>query len=114
MPPKKKISPQATPFLKTAAEAIGTALGKLAVKTGVATPVVASDIDGYREVMTPEAAVAFPPGNVAELVGAVVSLLEDEPRRAALGAEARHLAIERYSWEDIARRLHEIYEQVAA
>ena len=39
---KKKISPQATPFLKTAAEAIGTALGKLAVKTGVATPAVAS------------------------------------------------------------------------
>ncbi len=38
MPAKKKISPQATPFLKTAAEAIGTALGKLAVKTGVATP----------------------------------------------------------------------------
>jgi hypothetical protein len=42
MPAKKKISPQATPFLKTAAEAIGTALGKLAVKTGVATPTVAS------------------------------------------------------------------------
>jgi len=42
MPAKKKISPQAAPFLKTAAEAIGTALGKLAVKTGVATPTVAS------------------------------------------------------------------------
>jgi hypothetical protein len=38
MPAKKKILPQTTPFLKTAAEAIGTALGKLAVKTGVATP----------------------------------------------------------------------------
>jgi hypothetical protein len=42
MPAKKKISPQAKPFLETAAEAIGTALGKLAVKTGVATPAVAS------------------------------------------------------------------------
>ena len=42
MPAKKKISPQATPFLKTAAEAIGTALGRLAVKTGVAAPTVAS------------------------------------------------------------------------
>lgn len=38
MPATKKISPPAAPFLKTAAEAIGTALGKLAVKTGVATP----------------------------------------------------------------------------
>jgi hypothetical protein len=43
MPAKKKVSPQAAPFLKTAAEAIGTALGKLAVKTGVATPAVASN-----------------------------------------------------------------------
>jgi len=42
MPAKKKISPQATPFLKTAAEAIGAALGKLAVKTGVATRTVAA------------------------------------------------------------------------
>lgn len=42
MPAKKKTSPQAEPFLKTAAEAIGTALGKLAVRTGVATPAVPS------------------------------------------------------------------------
>ena len=42
MPAKKKIAPQAAPFLKTAAEAIGTALGKLAVRTGVATPTMAS------------------------------------------------------------------------
>lgn len=42
MPAKKKTSPQAAPFLTAAAEAIGTALGKLAVKTGVATPAVAS------------------------------------------------------------------------
>jgi hypothetical protein len=42
MPPKKKMSSQDTPFLKTAAEAIGTALGKLAVKTGVAAPTAVS------------------------------------------------------------------------
>jgi len=41
MPAKKKTSPQAKPFLETAAEAIGSALGKIAVKTGVATPAVA-------------------------------------------------------------------------
>jgi phosphatidylinositol alpha-mannosyltransferase len=66
-----------------------------------ATPVLASDIDGYREVMTEEAAV-------------LVALLEDEPRRASLGEGARRVALERYSWDDIARRLHEIYAQVAA
>ena len=78
-----------------------------------ATPVIASDIDGYREVMTNEAAVSFPAGDEEALVEALVGLLDDEPRRAALGAGARQIALERYSWDDIARRLHEIYERVA-
>ena len=39
--------------------------------------------------------------------------LEDEERRRALGASARELAIARYSWDDIGRRLAGIYELVA-
>jgi phosphatidylinositol alpha-mannosyltransferase len=77
-----------------------------------ATPVVASDIDGYRAVMTEEAAVSFPAGDERALTEAVVALLADEPRRVALGESARQLAIERYSWDDIARRLVGIYAQV--
>jgi phosphatidylinositol alpha-mannosyltransferase len=79
-----------------------------------ATPVVASDIDGYREVMTKEAAVSFPAGDEHALADAVAGLLDDEPRRAALGEGARRTAIERYSWGDIARRLQGIYEEAAA
>jgi phosphatidyl-myo-inositol alpha-mannosyltransferase len=79
-----------------------------------ATPVVASDIPGYREVMTPEAAVGFPAGDVTALTEAVVGLLEDEPHRHALGEGARRLAVARYSWQDIARRLVSIYERVVA
>jgi len=78
-----------------------------------ATPVVASDISGYREVMTPEAGVLVPPGDPRALADALVGLLEDEPRRSALGAAARDLAEERYSWDDIARRLVQIYELVS-
>ena len=77
-----------------------------------ATPVVASDIEGYREVVTPETAVPVPPDDVPALVGAVEALLADEPRRAAMGAAARRLAEERYAWSDIARRLEAIYERV--
>jgi len=79
-----------------------------------ATPVIASDIDGYREVMTEEAAVSFPAGDERALVDAVVALLEDEPRRARLGDGGRKLAIERYSWDDIGRRLAQIYERIAS
>jgi phosphatidylinositol alpha-mannosyltransferase len=78
-----------------------------------ATPVVASDIEGYREVVTPETAVVVPPGDVRALVDAVEALVADEPRRVAMGAAARRLAEERYAWSDIARRLEAIYERVA-
>jgi phosphatidyl-myo-inositol alpha-mannosyltransferase len=79
-----------------------------------ATPVAASDIPGYRDVMTPDAGVTFPAGDESALVETVVALLEDEPRRRALGAGARRLALERYSWDDVARRLEAIYERVVA
>ena len=75
-----------------------------------ATPVVASDIPGYRDVMTPETSVAVAPGDPGALADGVEELLADEPRRDALGAAARQLAIDRYSWQDIARRLERIYD----
>jgi phosphatidylinositol alpha-mannosyltransferase len=77
-----------------------------------ACPVVASDIPGYRDVATRETSLTVPPGDPAALVQALVALLEDEPRRRALGAAARELARERYGWDRIARRLLGIYELV--
>jgi phosphatidylinositol alpha-mannosyltransferase len=76
-----------------------------------ATPVVASDIPGYREVVTDETAVVVPPGVREELVAGVAGLLADEPRRVAMGAAARALALEHYAWPDLARRLEAIYER---
>jgi phosphatidyl-myo-inositol alpha-mannosyltransferase len=76
-----------------------------------AVPVVASDIPGYREVTTSETSVSVAPDDPAALVEAVTSLLADEPRRVAMGAAARSLALERYAWRDIARRLEGIYER---
>jgi glycosyltransferase involved in cell wall biosynthesis len=77
-----------------------------------ATPVVASDIPGYRDVLAPEAGMTFPAGDERALVETVAALLDDEPRRRALGEGARRLALERYSWDDVARRLEAIYERV--
>ena len=78
-----------------------------------ATPVVASDISGYREVMDARAGSLVPPGDPRALAEAVEELLADEPRRAALGHSARELAQAKYSWDDIAGRLSEIYEGLA-
>jgi phosphatidyl-myo-inositol alpha-mannosyltransferase len=79
-----------------------------------AVPVVASAIQGSEAVMTDDTGVLVPPGDDRALGDALVALLEDEPRRAALGESARRLAIERYSWDTIAKRLEQIYEDVAA
>jgi phosphatidylinositol alpha-mannosyltransferase len=79
-----------------------------------ATPVVASDISGYRAVVTQETGVLVRPGDVDALAANVVQLLQDEPRRRAMGQAARRLAVERYAWGGIAERLHAIYEEVAA
>jgi phosphatidylinositol alpha-mannosyltransferase len=77
-----------------------------------ALPAVASDIPGYREVLAPEAAVSVTPDDPNALVEAVSALVGDEPRREAMGAAARALAVERYAWPAIAERLEEVYANV--
>ncbi|MGZ4390080.1 MAG: glycosyltransferase family 4 protein [Gaiellaceae bacterium] len=77
-----------------------------------ATPVVASDIPGYRDVMTEEAGLMVPPDDPGALADALVELLTDEQRRRALGANARLIAQEHYGWDSIARRLVAVYDRV--
>ena len=74
-----------------------------------ATPVVASDIEGYREVANPETGILVPPDDPDALAAALVELLSDEEHRVQLGAAARKQAEERYSWARVAGRLDEIY-----
>jgi phosphatidyl-myo-inositol alpha-mannosyltransferase len=79
-----------------------------------ATPIVASNIEGYAQVADHhETGILVPPGDSNALATAMVELLQDEERRRAYGAAARKAA-EPYSWVRIAARLVEIYEQVTA
>jgi phosphatidylinositol alpha-mannosyltransferase len=75
-------------------------------------PVVASDIPGYREVLTPEAAVSVEPDDHDALVEAVCGIVEEEERRERMGEAARALAVESYAWPTIARRLERVYASV--
>jgi phosphatidylinositol alpha-mannosyltransferase len=79
-----------------------------------ATPVVASNIEGYAQVADhDETGILVPPGDADALAAAVVELLEDEERRYAFGAAARKAA-EPYSWDRIGAQLVRIYERLAA
>ena len=65
-----------------------------------ATPVVASDIEGYRDVMTAgDRAQRSRRAIPQRSADALVQLLVDEDRRCRLGLAGRRLAEERYSWE---------------
>jgi phosphatidyl-myo-inositol alpha-mannosyltransferase len=77
-----------------------------------ATPVVASDIPGYRGVVTPEAGLLTPPGDVEALAEAVGRVLSDEPARVEMGRAARELAETTYAWPLLAERLAACYERV--
>jgi phosphatidylinositol alpha-mannosyltransferase len=81
---------------------------------GCATPVVASDISGYRDVMTDETSISFAAGDEDALADAVELVLADESRRQAMGAAARRLAEERYAWDSVAPRLVDLYRQAGA
>jgi phosphatidylinositol alpha-mannosyltransferase len=77
-----------------------------------ATPVVASDIPGYREVVTEETGTLVPPGDAEALAEAIAALLADEPVRVERGRAARERAMNEYAWPLLARRLAECYERV--
>jgi phosphatidyl-myo-inositol alpha-mannosyltransferase len=79
-----------------------------------AAPVVASDIPGYREVVTEETGALVPPGDADALAETIAGLLEDEPLRVERGRAARERAVTEYAWPLLARRLADCYESVLA
>jgi phosphatidylinositol alpha-mannosyltransferase len=75
------------------------------------TPVVASDIDGYRAVSRSDReALLVPPGDVGALGTALRALLDDPVRRAGLVTEGARRADE-FSMEHLAERFLPLYER---
>jgi len=79
-----------------------------------ATPVVASDIPGYRELVTPQTGALAPPDDPAALADTIAAVLADESARAERGRAARELAASRYAWPLLARRLEDVYARALA
>jgi mannosylfructose-phosphate synthase len=88
------------PFGMTALEAM--ACGK---------PVVASRLGGIREVVTSEeSGVLVDPTDPGEFSASIIRLLNNEQLSQRIGEQGRHIVLERYSWEAIAARHIEFYE----
>jgi phosphatidylinositol alpha-mannosyltransferase len=75
------------------------------------TPVVASDIAGYRQVVThARDGLLVPPGQPLELAEALRSLWLDPARRLALATAARSRAAD-FSWPRVAASVASVYER---
>ncbi len=78
-----------------------------------ATPVVSTDGGALPEVVG-DAARVVPVGNSDALADAIDGLLGDAPARARLGDAGRARMLAKFSWEDAARRMVSLYDQIIA
>jgi phosphatidylinositol alpha-mannosyltransferase len=78
------------------------------------TPVVASNITGYRDVVRDGVdGVLVPPGDPIALAEALRAIALDPQRRTSMAAQAR-LRGQRFAWPQVAAEVLEIYEQAIA
>jgi phosphatidylinositol alpha-mannosyltransferase len=78
----------------------------------VGTPVVASNIEGYANVVTHGAdGLLVPPKDTRTLAQALISLMTDEPLRQQMGAKGI-LKAKDYSWENVAQKVFNYYTRI--
>jgi glycosyltransferase involved in cell wall biosynthesis len=76
-------------------------------------PVIATDVGGLREyVRPPSNGLLTPKGEAPAFADALLTLLNDRERAAAIGRQNRQDAVTRFSWAASAARMREVYERV--
>jgi phosphatidyl-myo-inositol alpha-mannosyltransferase len=84
----------------------------LAEAMAAGAPIVASDLDAFRQVLRRgQAGLLFPTGNAAELAAAAGHMLDQPELRAGLSAAAS-AAVRDYDWPVVARDVVRVYEAV--
>ncbi|HJP94854.1 MAG TPA: glycosyltransferase family 4 protein [Pyrinomonadaceae bacterium] len=75
--------------------------------------IVASRLGQIGEVLSDkETALLVEPGNVKELVAAIIELVQSAELRKKLGARAREVVVENFTWAHNARRVLEAYQNL--
>lgn len=76
-------------------------------------PIVASEVGGIPELISPSEGILTRPGNVTELSSSLLLLLDNESLRRRLSQNAGKKA-EDYSWDRIAKKTLSLYEKLVA
>lgn len=78
------------------------------------TPIVCADNIGFRQVIRDGAPGRFAaPGDAGELAAGIGALLDDAELRRDWAGRGRAIAVESYSWREIARRVEDVYREIA-
>ena len=78
--------------------------------SATAIPVIASDVEGGRDIMRDgQTGMLVPPGSSEALSTALLSLLDHPERRRAMGEAGRAFVAERYNWQDNAAAMQALY-----
>ncbi len=82
---------------------------------GCGLPVVASDIDGPRElIVSGKSGILVPPKNPLLLADAILDLINDTDKSRELGRAAAERVLNNYSSKVFASRMSKIYEEITA
>jgi phosphatidyl-myo-inositol alpha-mannosyltransferase len=77
------------------------------------TPIVCADNVGFRQVIRDGAPGRFvPPSDAAALAAGIAEQLDDAEMRREWGERGRRIAVERYSWPEVARRVEDVYLEI--
>jgi glycosyltransferase involved in cell wall biosynthesis len=74
------------------------------------TPVICSSMPAFKEVLK-DNAIFVPPKNPPLLAKEIVSLLNDEDRKAKIIEKAQQF-IKRYTWDSVGKKLEEVYKKL--
>ena len=86
----------------------------LAEAMSAGTPIVASDIPGFRTVVSDnETALLAPPKNAAALASSIERLIKEPELGQRLAASAKK-RVERFRWETVAEKVLSLYKEVLA
>lgn len=77
-------------------------------------PAISYDVDGAREVVTPETGVLLKPRDLPGLTGAVLRLAADPDLRDAMGQEGRRRFADQFRHETMTSQLRSLYERLLA
>lgn len=77
------------------------------------TPVISTDIVGVSDdVIATNSGIIIPPKDADKLQEAIIKILNDKELIRIMGRNGRELVKEKYEWKNIAKSIHDLYEEL--